>query len=76
MSLIASLAMIAQASAPVASAPPARSQPIAVSVRASVRVIRATAIRIEDSGQVSDSAQAVTPQRERDQAGTLWIEFN
>ncbi len=48
------------------------------SASATARVVRPVRIRIDrDTAEVSiDAAQTQTPQRVRDDAGTLWIEFS
>ena len=70
--------MIAQSAAPqVAQAPTVRTRPVAVQVRASARVLRPTRISIDRGGEAEISqGRSGSFQRERDAAGTVWVEFN
>ena len=75
MSLVAALALIAQASAPGAVAAPVS---VAEQATATARVLRPVAIRVDAQGAVAlEAAEASPPaQRSRDAAGTVWIEFS
>ena len=71
--------MIAQSTAPaMAEAPVARSGPVAEIVTASAQVLRPARIVLSNSGEVElkGAEQMPKPQRDRDAAGTVWIEFS
>ncbi len=84
MSLTAAFLIVAQSAAPQvaqSSDIPAtsRARPIAVQVRASARVIRPARIdfaRVAAASEQSPNAAVNGIQRERDAAGTVWLEFN
>lgn len=79
MSLAAALLMFSQSATPViADTPPARQGPIAVSARASVRVLRSARISslLEVTEADAQASQSQAVQRGRDTAGTVWIEFS
>jgi hypothetical protein len=84
MSLVAALLIVAQSTAPQiadasAKAPAARSNPVAVQARATVRIIRPASIDFSQFDEASETAadpNARETQRSRDAAGTPWIEFS
>ena len=75
MSIAAALLVIAQTAAPNAVPAPA---PVAQRATASVAVLRPAQVRIASDGnlhvEVSDRAER--PERRRDDAGTIWVEFS
>ena len=77
MSLIAALVFLTQSAVPVASDAPAR-LPLAERVTASVRVLRPARISYESAAEAVEDERVrnVEVQRDRDAAGTVWIEFN
>jgi len=80
MSLTAALLIVAQSAAPqAAEAAAPRARPIAVQVRASARVLRPARIDFSLASTIagqSPNAAVNGIQRERDAAGTVWVEFN
>jgi len=70
------LALIAQSAAPaIAEASPGRNS-IAVSVTATVRVLKPAIVRADGTLGSETDATSVAPQRDRDSSGTYWIEFS
>ncbi|MEL7217313.1 MAG: hypothetical protein AAGK01_02670 [Pseudomonadota bacterium] len=74
MSAAAAIILIAQSAAPTASDKPL----VREYVTASATVVRPAIIRVRRDGEQSriDATSPIKPQRSRDRAGTVWIEFN
>ncbi|MEM6267480.1 MAG: hypothetical protein AAF707_08135 [Pseudomonadota bacterium] len=72
MSMAAALLVIAQGGAAAPSAP------VALPVTVSARILKPAVIRVVDNKarEVARPDQRLAPQRRRDPAGTLWIEFS
>ena len=75
MNLTAALLLIAQSAAPAAVSAPA---PVAERATATVTIVRPVQVRLTEQGEVSVDGLAgdTTIQRNRDAAGTIWIEFS
>ncbi|MEM6909552.1 MAG: hypothetical protein AAF494_12820 [Pseudomonadota bacterium] len=72
MSMVAALLVIAQGGAA------APSMPVALPVTVSARILKPAMIRVVDNEarEVARPDQSLAPQRRRDPAGTVWIEFS
>lgn len=77
MSLTAAIVFLTQSPAPVVADAPAR-MPLAERVTASVRVLRPARISYESAAEAVEDERVrnVEVQRDRDAAGTVWIEFS
>jgi hypothetical protein len=76
MSLSAGLLLLAQSAAPIVATPAAASHSVAESVSASVRIMRPTVIRAAGTQIEGVDRETLPPQRKRDEAGTMWVEFS
>ena len=82
MSFTAALVMIAQSASPnVADRQSVRTNPVAVTATARVRIMRPVEVRVDAQGVVSavqggDESAKAPIQQARDKAGTVWIEFS